>query len=88
MTRRLRLWTIALLVSLDQLAHVLLAGPKYLLVGGPVPDPDETISSKVGRMAIRGKRWALLCERAIDWIFERLGDGPGHCRRMIERGLR
>lgn len=85
MIRRLGVWFLCLLVSLDQLAHILLAAPKYLLLGGPPPDPDETISSKVGRMAVAGKRWALIAEVMIDWIFERLGGGPGHCRRMIGR---
>ncbi|ARS29090.1 hypothetical protein [Sphingomonas sp. KC8] len=85
MIRRLTRWLWALAVSLDQLAHVLLSGPKYLLLGGPAPNPDETISSKVGRMAVAGKRWALIAEAVIDWIFIRLGDGPGHCRRNIGR---
>lgn len=31
-----------------------------------------------------GKRWALLAERVINWMFERIGDGPNHCRRHIE----
>lgn len=84
---RLAIWTRELLISLDQLAHVVLGGPKYLVRGGPCPSADETISSKVGRMAIRGKRWALVAERAIDWLFERLGEEPGHCRREIERWL-
>ena len=81
---RLRTWLRCVLVSLDQLAHILLAGPKFILLSGPVPNPDETISSKVGRMAIRGKRWALIAEAAIDWLFCRLGAEPHHCRRMIE----
>lgn len=51
-------------------------------------NPDETISSAVGRKAIRGVRWALVAERAIDWLFERLGDKPGHCRRMVEKFCR
>jgi hypothetical protein len=82
--RRLGRWIMVLLVSIDQLAQVLLAGPKYLIVGGPVPDPDETISSKVGRMAVRGHRWALIAEWLIDGLFELLGDQAGHCRRNIE----
>src|SRR3546814_7266006 len=46
MTLRLRLWLLTCLIALDQLAHVLLAGPKYILAGGPRPNPDETISSR------------------------------------------
>lgn len=85
MRRRLCRWLHELLISLDQLLHVILGGPKYLFRGGPCPSADETISSKVGRQATAGKRWALVCERAIDWLFRQLGEEPGHCRRMIER---
>lgn len=83
MIERLKLWVRCWLVALDQLAYVTLAAPKYLWVGGPVPNPRETISSKVARMAIKGKRWALVCESVIDWLFIRLGSRPGHCRRAI-----
>lgn len=85
MSARLRRWLRELLISLDQLLHVLLGGPKYWIVGGPCPSADETISSIVGRMAIKGKRWALLAEQVIDALFRALGEGRGHCRRMIER---
>ena len=63
-----------MLLALDQLLNVLLGGN----------NEDETISSAVGRKAMAGKRWALIAERIINWIFERLGDGPNHCRRNIE----
>jgi hypothetical protein len=83
MLRRLRRWLLELLISLDQLLHVVLGGPKYLLRGGPCPSADETISSKVGRQAVRGRRWALLAEVPIDALFRLLGE-RGHCRRRIE----
>lgn len=51
------------------------------LLGG---DPDETLSSRVGRASLAGKRWARIAERIIDRLFELLGEGPGHCRRSIE----
>lgn len=82
---RLRLWLLVLLIALDQLAHVLLAGPKYIIVGGPRPDPDETISGKVGRMAARSKRWALAAEWIIDGLFRLIGAGRGHCRAAAAR---
>lgn len=85
MIRRFSQWLICLLVAVDQLAHMILAGPKFLLVGGPVPNPDETISGKVGRMAIRGKRWARPCEWLIDGLFRLLGAAPGHCRAAVAR---
>src|SRR3546814_11380266 len=85
MTLRLRLWLLTCLIALDQLAHVLLAGPKYILAGGPRPNPDETISSKVGRQAMRGKRWALVAEWMVDGLFRLLTGECGHCRAKIER---
>lgn len=86
MLSRLRHWLHALLIALDQLAYVTLAGPKYLIAGGPEPSAQETISSKVGRMALAGKRWALVIEPLIDRIFILLGSAPGHCRRAIVPG--
>lgn len=83
MLSRGRIWIFELLVSLDQLAHVILGGPKYLIFGGPCPSADETISSKVGRQAMKGKRWAQLAEMPIDALFRLLGE-QGHCRRRIE----
>ena len=77
-------WFRQLLVSVDQLAYVLIAGPIYIIWGGPTPSADETISSRVGRAAIAGKRWGLICERLIDGLFVLLGGTPGHCRRNVE----
>lgn len=58
-----------LLVAIDQLGNTVADG-----------DPDETISSRVGRNAVAGRRWALILEKLIDAIpcF-----GKGHCRRAI-----
>lgn len=85
MTVRLRMWLLSLLIALDQFVHVLLAGPKYILIGGARPDPDETISGKVGRSAARGKRWARVAEWIIDGLFRLLGAGRGHCRAAAAR---
>lgn len=82
MIARFYLWLFELLVAIDQLAHALLGGPKYLLFGGPCPSADETVSSKVGRQALQGRRWALVAEKLIDLIF--LPWGKGHCRACIE----
>lgn len=78
MIQRLKLWGLCVLISLDQLAHVLLGGPKYIFFGGPTPDEDETISSKVGRAALKQKRWAIIAQWCIDLFF-----GKGHCLRNI-----
>lgn len=85
MIARLKNWLIVLFVAADQLAHMLLAGPKYVLVGGPKPDPDETISGKVGRRAIAGARWARICEWMIDTPIRLLGGEKNHCRAAAAR---
>lgn len=69
------------LVAIDRLAQTIIFGVPFLLGLGPRPAPGDSISAVTGRGAIAGKRWALAAERIIDWIFERLGDAPGHCRR-------
>lgn len=56
------------LIALDQLGNAVTGG-----------DPDETISSRVGKQASLGGWWALRAEWVIDLIF-----GQGHCRRNIE----
>ena len=74
-----------MLLALDQLAYVWLAGWVYVWLGrGVCPSADETISSCVGRQAIAGKRWALLAETIIDRLFLVLARQSGHCRASIE----
>jgi len=63
-----------ILLAIDQLGNVLLGGD----------NPDETISSAIGRKAIEGRRWALAAECVIDWLFLRLTGETGHCRTHIE----
>lgn len=46
--------------------------------------PDETISSRVGKAALRGGWFALACERVIDWLFLNLAGEREHCRASIE----
>ena len=84
MGRRLRPWIWQLLIAIDQLAHVVIGFFTYVLLGrGSCPNSDETISSRVGRNAMKGRRWALLAEIVIDWLAERLGDEKNHCRRSV-----
>jgi hypothetical protein len=83
MFNRLRRWLLELLISLDQLGHVLCGGPKYIFRGGPCPSADETISSKVGRQAAKGRRWAIAAEKVINAGFRILGQRD-HCRHAIE----
>lgn len=70
----MRRYLLNFLVSLDQLGNVILGGD----------DPDETISSAVGRKAQDGRRWAILAARMIDWAFLRLTGEKDHCRNNIE----
>jgi len=83
--KRIKAWLHAWLIGLDQFAYVTLAAPKYLIIGGPCPSPYETISSKCGRMAAKGRRWAVFAARLIDTLFEIVGSPPGHCARAIVR---
>ncbi|WP_244648732.1 MULTISPECIES: hypothetical protein [unclassified Sphingomonas] len=57
MAKRFWLGLRQLLVAVDQLAYILIAVPIYVVAGGPTPSADETISSRVGRAAIKGHRW-------------------------------
>lgn len=67
-------------MTLDQFANALITGLWYLLTArGDCPNPDESISSNVGRHAILGKRWALVLEALINPVFALLGQ-PNHCR--------
>lgn len=80
MVGRLTEWLVLLLVAADQFVQVLASGIGFVLFGGDAPDPDETISSRVGRAALAGKAWGKVLETIIDGIF-----GAGHCRRSIGR---
>lgn len=61
-------WNI--LVSLDQLANTLLAG-----------DPDETLSSRMGKYVQRGRGWipCRIC-KLLDVVFKQ----KNHCLNNIE----
>lgn len=47
-------WVRALGTAASQLWHVLVVGPVAMLLGGAVPDPDETFSAMLGRRAAAG----------------------------------
>lgn len=64
-------------LCLAWLAPLYLASPRW----ASRPTGHQMISAYVGRGAINGHHWALRAEVVIDWIFERLGDRPDHCRR-------
>jgi hypothetical protein len=60
-----RAWTLA--VAYDQLANAAFGG-----------DEDETISSRAGKAAREGKRWACVLCRLLDRL------DPNHCEKAIE----
>jgi hypothetical protein len=65
-----------LLLGIDQLGNV--------IVGG---DPDETISSRLGRLkVVNGGRipWRRPFSKVVEWALDKIQDD--HCRRAIERG--
>ncbi|HEX8412457.1 MAG TPA: hypothetical protein VF637_01025 [Sphingomicrobium sp.] len=73
-----------LLVAIDQLLYIVIAVPIYVIWGGSTPSADETISSRVGRAEMDGKRWGIVLAAIIDRLFVLAGAGPDHCRRNVE----
>lgn len=62
-----------ILIAIDQLGNAAANG-----------NPDETVSSRVGKNAIAGKWWALVAEKVINWTAWHVFHDPDHCRRAIE----
>ena len=60
-----RAWTLA--VAHDQLANAAFGGHE-----------DETLSSRAGKAALEGKRWACVLCRLLDRL------DPNHCENAIE----
>ena len=58
-----------LFIGIDQLANAILLG-----------DPDETISSRMGK-ALRSERKCFLC-KPLCWALDKID--PKHCRDAIE----
>jgi len=65
---KLRRYFWNVLLGLDQFLSVLTGG-----------DPDETVSSRVGKAAASGSRMGRVFECCLDAVF-----GAGHCRNSIE----
>lgn len=74
-------YILSILLGIDQFGNVLLSP----IMTGAVGNPDETISSRVGRMKVAngGKvpKWRLIT-RCVDWGLEKID--PGHCIDAIE----
>ena len=62
-------------VSIDQLGNVIMLG-----------DPDETISSRLGRAILSGRpKWFVPSFAAlVDFIFYKLDNQESHCLNSIE----
>jgi hypothetical protein len=85
MFNRFKLWLFLFGVAFTQgVFNTTLAGLYWVITGdGLPPDPDEPLSSRVGRYSMEGRRWAIGAEKIIDGIF-----GKGHCRASAEYHLR
>lgn len=62
------------LIGLDQTGNAALGG-----------NPDETISSRVGKAAEAGKRRAIVIEAVINLAFAVIAGQRHHCAASIER---
>lgn len=78
MLLRLGRWLLTIAICLDQLAQVIVRGPKFVLLNGPKPSADQTVSDWVGQSAKAGLRAGIIAQAAIDALF-----GKGHCQRAI-----
>jgi hypothetical protein len=78
MIRRLGIWTLRMLICLDQLLGCWLRGWWYVWIGGDPPSADETISHWIGQAADDGKPWAVVAQQLVDALL-----GAGHCQRAI-----
>ncbi len=80
MWKRFKLWLWLFAVAFTQgVFNTTFAGLWWVITGrGSPPNPDEPLSSRIGRNAVKGKRWALWAERVVDGIL-----GKGHCRASV-----
>lgn len=78
MMGRLFQWFEVMFVAVDQLFATWVRGWVFVWLNGDKPNPDETLSSWVGRNAVEGHRAALIAEATIDFFL-----GQGHCRLAI-----
>lgn len=70
-----RKWALNILLSIDQLGNSILGG-----------DPDETISSRLGRIkTLHGGRipWSRPFSKVADWVLDKID--PNHSIDAIEK---
>ena len=75
-------YLLSVLIGIDQLGNVVFYSPIFTRSVG---NPDETISSRLGRMKVAngGKlpKWRVI-NRFVDWGLNKID--PGHCIDAIE----
>lgn len=71
-------WAQLMLDALDQFVGCWLRGWFFVWFNAEQPNPDETISSWIGRAERDGKRWGIIAAKVIDFVM-----GQGHCLRSI-----
>lgn len=71
MSSKIKKWFWNVFIGLDQLANAILGG-----------DPDETISSRLGKYVARNAETNNLAW-LICWVLDKID--PGHCQRSIEQ---
>lgn len=72
--KRLRQYRYGLWISQDQLVNAIFGG-----------NPDVTVSSKVGYMALQGSATATYMAKVIDWLFYVAVGQINHCYASIEK---
>jgi hypothetical protein len=70
----MRQYRYGLWISQDQLVNAILGG-----------NPDVTVSSKVGYMALQGSATATYMAKVIDWLFYVAVGQSDHCYVSIEK---
>lgn len=68
MLEKIGKWAINILIGIDQLVNAIFWG-----------DPDETISSRLGKIYVKSAPARVIC-RFISMIFRE----PKHCRKSVE----
>jgi hypothetical protein len=67
-----------MLEAANQLLACAIRGGPFIFFNTERPNPDETISSWIGRSAEAGYRAGLIAEKVVDFFL-----GAGHCRLAI-----
>jgi hypothetical protein len=71
-------WVSLMFVALDQLFATWFRGFVFVWFNGEPPNPDETLSSWIGRGEVAGVRAFVIAAHLIDFFM-----GAGHCQRAI-----